>query len=223
VLSQATDLYILEDLEDVGKTGSLDDTKLEAMRTLAEWIETFIVKPHEELGRAGPVCPFTPEALMRETLWLAPESVAARTVPEIVGLVNEYKDLLLRAEPIQGPDTQYKAILIVLTDLPAVRAREYVDDAQMQRLNEPLYADEGVVLDPKFNETNDGSAIRNPNFHPFRSPVPFFLLRHAVTSDWKFFLDSEDWFSVWAGRFADAAATTLAAELRRTNWRVIDV
>jgi hypothetical protein len=43
-----------------------------------------VVRPHEDLGRAGPVCPFVPGALERKTLWLAPEQVADRGVNVLV-------------------------------------------------------------------------------------------------------------------------------------------
>ena len=46
-----------------------------------------------------------------------------------------------------------------------------------------------------FYEGNEGTAIYNPSFRPFTSPVPFLLMRHAVISDWKFFLDNEDWLN----------------------------
>jgi hypothetical protein len=51
-----------------------------------------------------------------------------------------------------------------------------------------------------FYESNEGSAIYNPSFRPLTAPVPFLLMRHAVISDWKFFLDNEDWLNL--GRVA---------------------
>jgi Domain of unknown function (DUF6875) len=50
---------------------------LDALQGVAGWIKTFVVKPHQDLGRAGPVCPFVPGALERKTLWLAPEQIAS--------------------------------------------------------------------------------------------------------------------------------------------------
>jgi hypothetical protein len=44
-------------------------------------------------------------------------------------------------------------------------------------------------------------------------------VRLAVTGDWVFFLDNEDWFSTWARRWGDSAVQALAKELRLTNWR----
>jgi hypothetical protein len=70
----------------------------------------------------------------------------------------------------------------------------YFDDAQLQQLKKPEYAEDGRVLG-KFYEGNEGGAIYNPNSRPLTPPVPFLLLRLAVLSDWKFFLDNDDWLN----------------------------
>src|SRR5262245_984689 len=56
-----------------------------------------------------------------------------------------------------------------------------------------------------FYESNQGAALDNPSFRPFTAPVPFRLIRHAVVSDWKFFLDKEDWLDAWARRHGHSA------------------
>jgi hypothetical protein len=61
--AQTTNLFLLEDLEDVGRTSELAESDLVALQAIADWIKTFAVKPHKDLGRAGPVCPFVPGGL----------------------------------------------------------------------------------------------------------------------------------------------------------------
>ena len=217
---QTTNLFLLQDLENSSRTGKLADSELNALRTVADWIETFVATPNKDLGRAGPVCPFVPGALERKTLWLAPEQIANRSVPDVVQLLDGYKRLLLRAQPIEGDDANYKAIVVVFTDLSADRAKDYMDDVEIPNLRR-AYVEDGVVSG-EFHERNEGAAIRNPGFHPFRAPVPFFLMRHAVISDWMFFLDNEDWLGFWARRFGESAVQALAEELRRTNWRRLE-
>jgi hypothetical protein len=212
---QTTKLFLVEDLEDSSKTSLLADSDRAALHTVAEWIKTFVARPNKDLGRAGPVCPFVPGALELKTLWLAPE----QSVPEIVELVNAYKGLLLRSQPVDGDDAQYKAIVVAFPDLSAERAPEYFKN--IQPLKKPAYAENGVVLGD-FHERNEGSAVYNPSFQPFKAPVPFLLLRPAVISDWKFFLDDEDWLALWARRFGGCAVQALAQELRRTNWRQLE-
>ena len=56
--SQTANLYLLEDLDDASKTSQLTKSDLAALRTVADWIKSFIVRPHKDLGRDGAVCPF---------------------------------------------------------------------------------------------------------------------------------------------------------------------
>jgi uncharacterized protein DUF6875 len=153
--AKSTNLFLLQDLEGSSRTKELEDTDLHALHQVADWIKTFVARPHDDLGRAGPVCPFVPEAWERKTLWLAPEHVANHGVAYLVQLVNGYKRLLLSAGPTAGDDANYKAIVVVFTDLSADRAKDYLDDVQIQQLKPEWYVDDGVVLGA-FHERNGG-------------------------------------------------------------------
>jgi len=214
---QTTNLFLLDDLEDASKTRELAESDRDALRAVAGWIKTFVARPHKEIGRGGTVCPFVPGALERKTLWLAAEHIAGRSVSDVVQLMREYKILFLETHPLGGDEATYKSMVVVFTDLSADRAKD-IFDGVLEQLAIPSYADDGVVLGA-FYERNEGTAIYNPNFHPFTPPVPFLLVRGAVTSDWKFFLDNEKWFNVWAHRWGELATRALAEELRRLPWR----
>jgi hypothetical protein len=213
----AANLFLLEDLEDVSRTRELAESDLGALQAVADWIKTFVVTPHKDLGRAGPVCPFVPGSLERKTLWLAPEQIADLSAAGVVELMSGYMRRFLDAQPIDGDDAKYKVIVVVFADLPADRAQGVFDDV-LQHLAVPSYAEDGIVFGP-FYEGNEGTAIYNSSFRPFRSPVPFLFVRHGVISDWKFFLDNEDLLNLWARRFGESAVRALAEELRRLPWR----
>jgi hypothetical protein len=215
--AQTTNLFLLEDLEDVGRTSELAQSDLNALHALADWIKTYVVKPHKDLGRAGPVCPFVPGSLERKTLWLPPEQIADRDVPDVVELMNGYQRLFLDAQPTDGDDADYRVVVVVFTDLSAARAQGLFADV-LQHLAVPSYAEDGIVFGP-FYEGHEGTAIYNSSFRPFQSPVPFLFVRYGVISDWKFFLDNEDWLNLWARRFGESAVKALAEELRRLPWR----
>jgi hypothetical protein len=108
-------------------------------------------------------------------------------------------------------------IVVVFTDLPADRAQGVFDDV-LQHLAVPSYAEGGVVFGP-FHDGNEGTALYNSSFRPFQSPAPFLFVRQTVISDWKFFLDNEDLFNLWAHRFGESAVHALAGELRRLPWQ----
>ena len=113
--AQTTNLLLLEDLEDAGRTATLAEGDLEALRAVADWIKTFVVEPHKDLGRAGTVCPFVPGSLERKTLWLAPEHLSDRSLGDVTELMNRYRKLLLQAQPTEGDGLSYKALLVVIT------------------------------------------------------------------------------------------------------------
>jgi len=215
--TQTTHLFLLEDLEDVSRTRELAASDLDALRAVADWIKTYVVKPHKDLGRAGPVCPFVPGALERKALWLAPEQIAGRDVPAVVELMKGYQRMFLDAQPTDGDDANYKVVVVVFTDLPADRAPGLFGDV-LQQLSVPSYVEDGILFGP-FYEGNKGTALYNSSFRPFQSPVPFLFVRHGVISDWKFFLDNQDWLNLWARRFGESAVHALAEELRRLPWR----
>ena len=215
--AQTSNLFRLEDLENGTKTKELAKSDLNALHAVADWINSFVAMPHKDLGRGGAVCPFVPGALERRTLWLAPERIGNRSVLDVVQLMNDYKQRLLDTQPIDGDDASYKVIIVVFTDLSADRAKVLFGDA-VQRLAVPSYVEDGVLFGP-FYEGNEGTAIYNSSFRPFQSPVPFLFVRYGVVSDWKFFLNNEDWLKLWAHRFGESGAKALADALRRTNWR----
>jgi hypothetical protein len=216
--TRTADLFLLEDLEDNRRTSDLAERDRDALRAVAEWIKTFIVRPHDELGRPGSVCPFVPESVERQTLWLAPEQIGDGGVPGVVDLMNGYKRRLLESGdgPTDGDSTNYNVIVVVLTDLPAERAEGVLDDV-LQHIAVPSYVEDGIVFGP-FYDGNQATAIYNKGFRPFQSPVPFLFVRHGVVSDWKFFLGKEDWLTLWARRFGESAVHALAGELRQLPW-----
>jgi hypothetical protein len=214
---QTTNLFLLEDLDNVERAGKLADRDLEALQAIADWIKTFVVNPHKDLGRPGTVCPFVPGSLERQTLWLAPEHIADRDVPEVVELMNRYRRLLLDIRSTDGDDVIYDVIVVVFTDLSADRAQGVFDDV-LEQLAVPSYAEDGILFGPYY-EGNEATAIYNSMFRPFQSPVPFLFVRHGVTGDWKFFLDDVEWLNLWARRYGESGARALAEELRQLPWR----
>ena len=215
--SQTANLFLIEDLDNDARTGELAPSDLDALRAVADWIKTFVARPDDRLGRAGSVCPFVPAALERGTLWLVPAHAADPGVADVVELVREYETVLLNAQPVDGEGADFKSICLVFADLAPDRAKGFLDGI-LADIGTTSYVDEGLVLG-EFYEGNEGTAIYNASFRPFTSPVPFLLMRLAVISDWKFFLDDEDSFSRWAGRYGESGARVLAEELRRLPWR----
>lgn len=213
---QADNLFLFSDLAEGGKAAGLDANDVGALRAVADWTRRFIIQPNPELGRSGPICPFTPVALEYDALWLALEHTRGPTMPEMVRCIEAYSRRLLANAPADGDIAEYKAIVVIFADLPASEAKAFFE-ALLPPIALPLYETDALVIGP-FYEGNEGTAIYNPQFRPFTSPVPALLMRRAVVSDWKFFLNNPEWFDVWARMHGQTATHALAAELRRFPW-----
>ncbi len=78
--------------------------------------------------------------------------------------------------------------------------------------------DDGILFGPYY-QGNNGTAVYNSWFLLFELPVPFLFVRYGVVSDWKFFLDNDEWLALWARRYGEAGARALADELCHLPWR----
>ena len=195
----------------------IEDTDRHAIESVSRWVTDFVACPHRDLGREGPVCPFIPGSLERRTLWFAPERVAHLDLAGVVEVMARYKRLLLEKAPAGDDDAIYATIIVVFPDLPAERAGALFTDV-LSELAAASYEEDGVLFGP-FYEGNEGTALHNPSFRPFQSPVPFLFVRHTVLDDWKFFLDDDAALDRWARHFGAAGTAALAEELRHLPWQ----
>lgn len=142
-----------------------------------QWMRQFLARPHPDLGRGGPVCPFVPGAIAQDTIWLtAVDSVDHHSIKQAVA---RYRDLFLDLEPKNGELSMMKSILIVFPNVPSANAG-VVDQVQLEL--KPQFVDSGLMIG-EFHERNEGEGLRNPNFRPLRSPIPLLAIRFMVESD----------------------------------------
>jgi len=155
---------------------------------ILKWVRNFLSKPHAELGRTGPVCPFTPQALNLDTIWLTEIADPNPDQERIAQIIANYRDVFLQLEPKDGPSAINKAILIVFPYLGASGAT-LIDEVQATL--KKRFVDVGLMLG-EFHLANQSPGLRNENFRPLRSPLPMLAIRHMVESDLPFMRRSMD-------------------------------
>ena len=153
-------------------------------RTLG-WIREFLVRPHPELGRPGPVCPFAPIALGRDTIWMAEIGDASASYESIAAIIIAYRDVFLAMEPKSGPEAINKTFLIVFSSLQANGAEGAAVVDRVQASLKKHFVEMGLMLG-EFHAANQSPGLRNPDFRPLRSPIPMLAIRHMVDSDLPF-------------------------------------
>jgi hypothetical protein len=146
---------------------------------IAAWMRRFLARPHPELGRGGPVCPFVPGAISQDTIWLAAVNHGSADREAIKELAGRYREIFLDLEPKNGEGAMMKSILIVFPNVTTENAG-IIDEVQLEL--KPQFVDSGLMLG-EFHELNQGQGLRNPDFRPLRSPVPLLAIRFMVESD----------------------------------------
>ncbi len=147
-----------------------------------DWIRRFLARPHPDLGRAGPVCPFTPMALELDTIWMAEINDSAPDPQRIQDVIEECRKIFLDTEPRDGPMAINKVFMVVFSGL-GPEAAPWID--AMQSKLKPNFVDIGLMLG-EFHSRNDTPGLRNAEFRPLRSPIPMLVIRHMVESDLPF-------------------------------------
>lgn len=146
------------------------------------WVRSFLARPHPDVGRAGPVCPFTPMALELDTIWLIDIPDTEPDPQRIHDLIEQCRQQFLETEPREGPMAINKVFMAVFSGLDETAAP--LIDAMQARLK-PAFVDVGLMLG-EFHARNDTPGLRNPDFRPLRSPTPMLVMRHMVESDLPF-------------------------------------
>lgn len=158
---------------------ALLNADLNAYNTISSWTQDYLAQPNSKLGRPGPVCPFTPEALLRDTLHIKVVRFVSDPPREIEQAVMAGQRAFMGLEPT-GEGAIYKAILLVFPDVELSEAPVLID-ATKERLK-PSFVNSGLMLG-EFHESNVGPGLHNDEFQPLRSPIPMLVIRFMVSSD----------------------------------------
>ncbi|MER7793306.1 DUF6875 domain-containing protein [Streptomyces sp. NPDC097640] len=163
-----------------------------------EWIEQFVMKPHEQLGRDGAVCPFVQAAMKVDTFLLENWSVEPEaTVDGLVASVNLLADTF-EARRWASRNRTLHTMVVVLDGLAPERFH-ILDD--VHALAKPGLVRRGLMF-AQFYPECDERAVRNPALRIARSPVPMLAIRRMAQHD-MLFLDSDpEWFAAYAERFS---------------------
>ena len=146
------------------------------------WVRSFLARPHPDLGRAGPVCPFTPMALELDTIWMIEVAESTPDPQRIEDVIEQCRQVFVETEPREGPLSINKVIMVVFSGMSADDA-PWIDALQAKL--KPNFVDVGLMLG-EFHSRNETPGLRNESFRPLRSPIPMLVIRHMVESDLPF-------------------------------------
>jgi hypothetical protein len=180
------DLVLYNGLEIESDSHALSELKpaeLEACKTIVAWTRNFLCRPHELLGREGPVCPFTQPSLSHHLFWLTVLSGSTIDSEKAADTVERLREWFFELEPKSGSETILKTILILFPEISHERAKDELEGLQKQL--KPNFIKRGVMVG-QFYEGCPESGLWNEAFHPLQSPIPLLAIRNMVPSDFPF-------------------------------------
>ncbi|WP_149360361.1 DUF6875 domain-containing protein [Lolliginicoccus suaedae] len=177
-----------------------------ALVELDGWVRSFLTRPHADLGRSGPVCPFTVPSLSRKLLWAGVVRGSRLSEADVLLAVEKLVDEFENLGPSEGGQALYKAAMIVFPDLTDY---SLIDRVQLAR--KPQAVASGLMLG-QFYPGCDEPGLWNEHFRPLDCPLPMLALRHMVPSDLPF-LDGD---AAWTESYLKRFAPTIPAQVRAT-------
>ncbi len=164
------------------------------LTTILEWASSYLISPSPELGRKGPVCPYTKPSLQRDSFYLALSTGA--DVQEAVTCLRTWYETTAAA--MTTADGELLTVLLVLPHL------DHVDPTpldELQREAKDDFVDNGLMIG-QFHPTCEAPGLWNPHFRPLRSPIPLLAIRKLVVFDLPFLIDHRKHLESFLRRFA---------------------
>lgn len=189
----------------------------ERLAEVVRWSREHLVADHPDLGRSGAVCPYTQPCLDRGLLWLTVHPGARPSLDRLASDAVRFGDWFLELPPRDGRFAQFKAILILLPELPAERGPDVID--VVQRALKPSFVARGLMIG-QFYPGCTRPGLWNPDFRPLSSTVPLLTLRHMVAADAGFLTDQPVHLAAYLERFGDAVPHRLRGTVRAAKARL---
>ncbi|MFB8278681.1 DUF6875 domain-containing protein [Nocardia colli] len=175
---------------------------------LIRYIGDYLVRPHPELGRDGPVCPFVRHTITHRSLWVA-------VVPGGDDLTAETMTAALddAFEIHRGLRTEADArMLASATIFPGLTRHELIDSVHLA--GKTAVVEQGLMLG-QFYPGCGVSGLWNKDFRPLDAPLPMLVIRKMMNTDFPFLVGRTEWLYAYL--------TQVAPDLpRRLRWSIAE-
>ncbi|WP_280397877.1 DUF6875 domain-containing protein [Nocardia carnea] len=163
---------------------------------LVRWIADYLGRPHPELGRAGPVCPFVRQTADHHALWAAVvRGGDDLTAEQISATVLDAHELYNR---LRAGDSDNRRLTTV-TVFPGLTRHDRID--AVHRRHKTAVVHDGLMLG-QFYPGCRVPGLWNAEFRPLDAPLPMLVIRPMMTTDYPFLVARTDWLYAYFGKVA---------------------
>lgn len=176
---------------------------------LADWTANYLTRNIEKLGRRGPVCPFTPQAIKLDTIRLGVSDIEPGGRDAALALVRGAFDELDAIACAPGME-QFRAVVLAFPKCCAPEGVEMLKEIQSRLAGLSLRRSRMIGL---FYPEHPSKGAWNPDFRPLDAPVPMMVVRQLVEHDAPFALRNPRLLALYLFRFRGAGLRRLHAYL----------
>lgn len=144
------------------------------------WIRRFIMQPHPDLGRRGPVCPFAQSAHEAGAMHLCTLDVGEMSFDVFIDVMMHLRYFFDTVARNMSGRSDLLALCIFPRNLRAESYYKFIDCAHS--MLKPFYMSAGLMLG-EFHPLSAVCGAHSERIHPMRSDVPIFVIRWIALHD----------------------------------------
>lgn len=191
---------------------------VDPLTTIVDWARRFLCRPHPELGRRGPVCPYVEASMHKCLFFLAVIPGADLLQQEVEQAILGFRDWFLDLPPHDGePDAGLKTILVLFPDLPKEEVVELIDFTQ-ERLKRQ-FVEHKLMVGEFHAGPPQKAGLWNPDFRPLAAPLSMLVVRHMVPTDFAFLRDDPQFLRAFLRFYRHQVPAHIRTEVRQAAAR----
>jgi hypothetical protein len=183
---------------DAGESATLSPDEHTVLQTILAWSREYLIKPHEQLGREGPVCPYVKKSMATGGYFLAApvHGINIALCREAIWAYCEwYLDMASQLAPA---DARLLAIIVPYPDFDRTTSTPL---DEFQDTLKSGFVDRGLMIG-EFHPLCESPGLWNHEFRPLRSPAPILVIRQMVPFDLPFLMEEPSHFTAYLRKFA---------------------
>ena len=176
---------------------------------VADWVRTYLMRPHPDLGRDGAVCPYTPVSV-RAGLAI----VGSDEARDEEGIFAAMRQAITAFETMDCKPAQrsFRCVVVAFRNCDCDKGRAALKRVQNRLRPESTRKGKMIGL---FEPHSEDRGLINPEFRPLRSPLPLLAIRSLVEGDAPFVVRNPRILPIYLLKFPFSGPRKLMSQLWR--------
>src|SRR5262249_47080207 len=152
---------------------------LPTYRSVAQWITSYLISAHPDLGRTGDGCPFTAQALRIDTIRIG---VSTATSAHTAIIKRDMHECFRQFALIPAAKSM-KHFRTIIVGFPGIDDEKGLEGLKIAQAHLKFYCLLRGLMLGRFHAGSNDPGLWNPDFRPLRSPIPLLAIRELVEND----------------------------------------